>query len=284
MVSSVCRVAKSKGYTVMSNYHLRDRNLSLKSKGLLSQILSLPDDWDYTIEGLAKINKESRDAIRASVKELEAAGYIVRCRDRDERGCLRGSVYVIYEHPQNIEKIEQDFFDKPTLENPTQEKPTLENTTQLNKEIQNKEIQNKESILSYPERSALPETDVIGFDESERAAYRSLLKQNIEFDYIAGVRQDSREDLEEIVELMTDTVCTGKRTVRIAGEDISADVVRSRFLKLNSEHIMYVMDCLSRTRSTIRNIRQYMITCLYNAPTTMGSYYSSMVRRDFQKE
>ena len=132
----------------MSNYHLRDQSLSLKSKGLLSQILSLPDDWDYTIEGLAKINKESRDAIRTSVKELEAAGYIVRCRDRDERGCLRGSVYVIYEQPQNIEKTEKEFSDKPTLENRTQDNPALENTTQLNKDIQSKEIRNKESILS----------------------------------------------------------------------------------------------------------------------------------------
>lgn len=280
-MSSVCRVEKSKGYTVMSNYHLRDRNLSLKSKGLLSQMLSLPDDWDYTIEGLAKINKESRDAIRASVKELETAGYIVRCRDRDERGCLRGSVYVIYEHPQNIDK---EFSCSPTLENPTQEKPTLENTTQLNKEIQNKEIQNKESILSYPGKPVRTETTrQIGFDETTREAYRMLLKENIEFDYIASVRSDYLSELNEIVELMIDVICTGKQTVRVSGDNLPADVVRSRLMKLNCDHVVYVMDRLNDTETKIRNIRQYTLACLYNAPTTMENYYSARVRSDWKE-
>ena len=86
---SVFRVEKNKGYTVMSNHHLRNHALSLKAKGLLSQMLSLPEDWDYTLQGLAQINKESIDAIREAVRELERAGYIKRSRERDERGCLR---------------------------------------------------------------------------------------------------------------------------------------------------------------------------------------------------
>ena len=96
---SVFRVEKTKGYTVMSNHHLRNHTLSLKAKGLLSQMLSLPEDWDYTLQGLAQINKESIDAIREAVRELERAGYIKRSRERDERGCLRGTVYTIYEQP-----------------------------------------------------------------------------------------------------------------------------------------------------------------------------------------
>lgn len=107
---SVFRVEKSKDYTVMSNYHLRDKALSLKAKGLLSQMLSLPEDWDYTMKGLSAINRESIDAIRQAVKELEQAGYIIRSRNRDKRGCLRGSDYVIYEQPPVLEK--------PILENP----------------------------------------------------------------------------------------------------------------------------------------------------------------------
>ena len=94
---SVFRVEKNKGYMVMSNHHLRNHTLSLKAKGLLSQMLSLPEDWDYTLQGLAQINKESIDAIREAVRELERAGYIERSRERDERGCLRGTVYTIYE-------------------------------------------------------------------------------------------------------------------------------------------------------------------------------------------
>ena len=133
---SVFRVEKNKGYTVMSNHHLRNHTLSLKAKGLLSQMLSLPDDWDYTLQGLAQINKESIDAIREAVRELERAGYIKRSRERDERGCLRGTVYTIYEQPHAEPTPEEPTQALPTLDNPTLEKPmldlpTLENPTQL---------------------------------------------------------------------------------------------------------------------------------------------------------
>lgn len=84
----------------MSNHHLRNKELSLKAKGLLSQMLSLPEDWDYTLKGLSLINREKIDAIREAIKELERAGYIVRSRERDEKGRLRGADYVIFEQPQ----------------------------------------------------------------------------------------------------------------------------------------------------------------------------------------
>ena len=96
---AVFRVEKNSGYTVMSNHHLRNRALSLKAKGLLSQMLSLPEDWDYTLQGLARINRESIDAIRQAIRELEQAGYIQRSRERDEKGRLRGADYVIFELP-----------------------------------------------------------------------------------------------------------------------------------------------------------------------------------------
>ena len=136
---SVFRVEKNKGYTVMSNHHLRNHTLSLKAKGLLSQMLSLPENWDYTLQGLAQINKESIDAIREAVRELERAGYIKRSRERDERGCLRGTVYTIYEQPHAEPTPAEPTQEKPALDNPTLEKPmldkpTLENPTQLNTE------------------------------------------------------------------------------------------------------------------------------------------------------
>ena len=122
---SVFRVEKTKGYTVMSNHHLRNHTLSLKAKGLLSQMLSLPDDWDYTLQGLAQINKESIDAIREAVRELERAGYIERSRERDERGCLRGTVYTIYEQPHAEPTPEKPMQALPTLDNPILEKPII---------------------------------------------------------------------------------------------------------------------------------------------------------------
>ena len=133
---AVFRVEKNSGYTVMSNNHLRNRNLSLKAKGLLSQMLSLPEDWDYTLQGLARINRESIDAIRQAIRELEQAGYIQRSRERDEKGRLRGADYVIFELPQPIPASVSPTLENPTLENPTQENPTLENPMQLNADCQ----------------------------------------------------------------------------------------------------------------------------------------------------
>ena len=124
---AVFRVERNTGYTVMSNHHLRNKELSLKAKGLLSQMLSLPEDWDYTLAGLSYINREKIDAIREAVRELERAGYIQRSRERDEKGRLRGTDYIIYEQPPNLDlpTLENPTLGNPTLENPTQEKPIL---------------------------------------------------------------------------------------------------------------------------------------------------------------
>ena len=129
---AVFRVEKNRGYTVMSNHHLRNKDLSLKAKGLLSQMLSLPEDWDFTLKGLSLINREQIDAIRAAVRELEQAGYIVRSRERDSQGRLRGADYIIYEQPQPVP--DSPTLENPTLDNPTQENPTQEKPTQLNKD------------------------------------------------------------------------------------------------------------------------------------------------------
>ena len=122
---AVFRVERNTGYTVMSNHHLRNKELSLKAKGLLSQMLSLPEDWDYTLKGLSLINREKIDAIREAIRELERAGYIVRSRERDEKGRLRGADYVIFEQPQ------PPTPDLPTLENPTLDNPCLLYTSRL---------------------------------------------------------------------------------------------------------------------------------------------------------
>ena len=136
---AVFRVEKNKGYTVMSNHHLRNKELSLKAKGLLSQMLSLPEDWDYTLAGLSLINRESIDAIRTAVWELEKAGYITRRQGRDEKGKMTAIEYTIYEQPQppalDCPVLENPTADKPILENPTPDNPTSENPTQLNKEL-----------------------------------------------------------------------------------------------------------------------------------------------------
>ena len=145
---AVFRVERNRGYTVMSNHHLRNKGLTLKAKGLLSQMLSLPDNWDYTLAGLSRINREKIDAIREAVRELEKAGYIVRSRERDKKGRLRGADYIIYEQPQppvlDLPTLENPTLDNPTLEKPMLENPTLENPTQLNKDISRTDLSKKE--------------------------------------------------------------------------------------------------------------------------------------------
>ena len=287
---SVFRVEKNKGYTVMSNHHLRNHALSLKAKGLLSQMLSLPEDWDYTLQGLAQINKESIDAIREAVRELERAGYIKRSRERDERGCLRGTVYTIYEQPHAEPTPEEPTQEKPALNNPTVEKPmlekpTLENPMQLNtKSTKKRKRQSTDLSItdSIPFPSGFPETPVQKRTEAKETfeSYRELILENIDYDVLAGDPCVDREQLDEIVALVQETVCSTRSRIRVAGNDYPAEVVRSKLLKLNSEHIRFVMDCLKQNTTRIRNIRQYLLAMLFNAPSTMNSYYTALVAHD----
>ena len=278
---SVFRVEKNKGYTVMSNHHLRNHTLSLKAKGLLSQMLSLPDDWDYTLQGLAQINKESIDAIREAVRELERAGYIKRSRERDERGCLRGTVYTIYEQPHTEPTPEEPAqalpaSENPTLEKPMLDKPTLENPMQLITKGRNKEKQNTDQSItdSIPFPSGFPETPVQKRTEAKESfeRYRNLILENIDYDVLASDPHVDRELLDEIVDLVQETVCSTRSQIRVAGNDYPTEVVRSKLLKLNGEHIRFVMDCLKQNTTRIRNIWQYLLTVLFNAPSTMNSY------------
>ena len=286
---SVFRVEKNKGYTVMSNHHLRNHTLSLKAKGLLSQMLSLPDDWDYTLQGLAQINKESIDAIREAVRELERAGYIKRSRERDERGCLRGTVYTIYEQPHAEPTPEEPAQEKPALDNPTLEKPmldfpTLENPMQLNTKGKNKEKRNTDQSItdSIPFPSGFPKTATQKRTETKGTfeSYRELILENIDYDVLVDDPHVDREQLDEIVDLVQETVCSTRSRIRVAGNDYPTEVVRSKLLKLNGEYIRFVMDCLKQNTTRIRNIRQYLLAMLFNAPSTMSSYYAALVAHD----
>lgn len=159
---AVFRVEKNRGYTVMSNHHLRNAELSLKAKGLLSMMLSLPEEWNYTTRGLAAICKEGTDCIGSALKELEKTGYIVRNRLRDNKGKIVDVEYVIYETPRKPDLAhphkESPDTDYPDTENPDMDNPGLENQPQLNKDIssnyqQNTDLSNTDKsnpILSNP--------------------------------------------------------------------------------------------------------------------------------------
>ena len=104
-MSTVFRVEKNANYTVMANYHLKDRRLSYKAKGLLSEMLSLPPDWDYTLSGLAVIAADGLDSVRSAIRELEMFGYLVRYQSRDERGRMSVNEFIVYENPADRKSV-----------------------------------------------------------------------------------------------------------------------------------------------------------------------------------
>ena len=293
---AVFRVERNRGYTVMSNHHLRNRGLTLKAKGLLSQMLSLPDNWDYTLAGLSHINRESIDAIRTAVWELEKAGYILRRQGRDEKGKMTAIEYTIYEQPQPM--LENPIPGKPMLENPTTDNPTSENPTQLNKDRSRTNLSKKEKSItdlsstdSFPILSPDPSPFTEDAAEPERKGaeaktqsaveiYRDIIKDNIEYDILIQDPHMDKDRLDEIVDLILETVCTARKTLRIAGDDYPAELVKSKFLKLTSSHIEFVLDCMRENTTKIRNIKQYLRAVMFNAPSTIDSYYTSLVAHD----
>ena len=276
---AVFRIERTRDYTVMSNHHLRDKALSLKSKGLLSMMLSLPEDWNYTTRGLAKICKEGVDAIGGALRELEAAGYIVRHQLRDRQGRISDTEYVIYEQPQpKAPDTPQPDTASPDTENPYLDKPNTEKPAELN-------IEKSKTQKSIPFRATAaarpPERkgrDSMSMEEMQD--YRELILENIEYDHLCREFETYREDLDEIVELIVETVCAKRKTTRIAGADFPHEVVRSRFLKLDSSHIEFVMESLHNNTTEVRNMKQYLLTVLFNAPTTMSNHYTAQVNHD----
>mgnify|MGYP001638700709 FL=1 len=272
---AVYRVNKNRGYTVMANFHLRDKNLSLKAVGLLSKMLSFNDGWQFSTRGLSAICKEGPDAILSALRELENYGYLVRHQARDEKGRMSSMVFEIYEKPQEgLPETGNPYTENPDADNPVTEKPYTENPAQRNTdqvitEKRNNSLNNYQSI------------HLDGMDRmDERESYRELLWENLELDILAHDQRLDMDRVHELLEIMLDAICSTSPTIRINGEDMPQQVVKSRFLKLNSSHIEYILQAMNDNPTAIRNIRAYLLTALYNAPLTMDNYYSALVNHD----
>jgi len=305
---AVFRVEKTRDYTVMSNHHLRNTKLSLKAKGLLSLMLSLPENWDYTTKGLSFICKDGIDSINGGIRELEASGYVIRKRLRNEKGQLTTTEYTIFEQPQTLDtngippKVDNPIQEipvqgKPIVENPILDKPkqgepilgnphqlstNISNTNSLNTDLLNIEVSNPYPSNPY-QTSREPQNpiryDGIGCDGLEEI--RKLVLKNLEYEYIKN--QHNRERLDEIVDLMVETLCSTKATINVAGDDYPAQLVKEKLLRINCMHIEYVFECLGKTTTYIRNIRRYLLATLFNAPSTIDNYYSALVNHDLHR-
>jgi len=280
--------------------------LTLKAKGLLSQMLSLPETWDYTLKGLSHINRESIDAIRTAVWELEEAGYITRQQGRDGKGKMTAIEYTIYEQPQPVTTaepklccpiLENPTTGNPVLENPTTDNPTLENPMQLNKEVLKTNQSKKELLktdLSSTDSIPILSPNPLPFEDAAATPpewkgtepsdaykiYEEIIKENIEYNHFVTYNRFDKDRLDEIVDLILETVCTARKTIRVAGDDYPAELVKAKFMKLNSGHIEFVFECMKQNTTKIRNIKKYLLAVLFNAPSTMDSYYTALVAHD----
>ena len=300
---AVFRIEKNKNYTVMANYHLRDISLSLKAKGLLSLMLSLPEGWDYTTKGLACICKDGVDSICSTVKELENAGYVQRRRLRNELGHLTEIEYTILEKPVRTAaseeslpdssekagtppKREKPVLDDPVLDNPElafpeQEEPEQENSAQLNiqesiTEKLNTDLSSKDSF--FPSTGALPVNKQAPLTDGR--AEREKLREQIAYEIM--VERYSREQLDELVEIMLEVAMNRSPTIRIGREaEYATAYVQDRFSRITSMHIERVCDGIRDNHTQVRNTKAYLLAALFNAVSTLDSYYTMQANSDF---
>ncbi len=254
---AVYRVERTRDYTVMSNYHLKDTSLSLKAKGLLSMFLSFPEDWNYSTRGLAAICKEGVDAIGSTIKELEKAGYIIRRQLRGANGRITDTEYIIYEKPQPQEPPAPDadepdmpppdtaspHTENPDVAGPDMAAPHTENPAQLNinqfkTQKSNTQRSNTHSFPP-PTPSETPAQPVEGMKEIFEK--RDEIRDQIEYDLI--VTPSNREQLNEFVEIMLEVALSRTPTMKIGRDaEYPTAFVRQRFEQITSAHIEKVLD------------------------------------------
>jgi hypothetical protein len=283
----VFRVDKSRDFTVVANCIFKDRSLSAKAKGILVEMLSLPDSWDFTLKGLTTLFTDGIDSIRQGINELESRGYIVRERKRDARGRLGGMEYVIYETPHKpVENSPESA--EPTTENPTQEFSTEERPTtykELSKSITNASITKESSTDSFlPEVSKSFEdyepVERSGRKEvSDTSRAREEIKRQIEYDILVQRCQPSQ--LDELVEIMLEVKMNLSPTTRFSRDEVYPTVyVQDRYSKLTSEHIEQVLDGIRGNTSKVMHTKAYLMKCLFNAPETLENKVMMDVNHD----
>ena len=294
----VFRVDKSRDFTVVANCIFKDRSLSAKAKGILVEMLSLPESWDYTLKGLTTLFSDGIDSIRQGINELEKHGYIVRERKRDARGRLGGMEYVIYETPHMVQEDSQSVENfAPELPEPTTEKPTQDSSAEemptVYKEI-NKYNKNKSMTFEINKNSFLPEVSE-NFEEpvpvensgrkeiSDTSRAREEIKRQIEYDVMVQRCQPSQ--LDELVEIMLEVRMNLSPTTRFSRDEVYPTVyVQDRYSRLNAEHIEQVLDGIRENTSKVMHTKAYLMKCLFNAPETLESKVMMDVNHDLYGE
>ena len=278
---AVFRIEKTRDYTVMANHHLRNKALSLKAKGLLSLMLSLPEDWDYTTRGLSCICKDGVDSIRVGIQELEANGYLVRERRRNENGQYGAIEYTILEKPRQV-AIPPPVQEKPILENPKQVipmqvLPTQEIPAQLSIEESNTQKSNTDESNTH---SFFP-SDAQNEGQTEIRDVRERIKHQIEYDWLRG--QFRQEQVDELLEIMLEVAMNRSETIRIGRDsEYPTQYVQERFRKITSAHIERVLEGIADNRTQVWNTKAYLLAALFNSVSTIDHYYTMQYNHDYR--
>lgn len=284
------RIHKTNNYTVMSNYHFNDVRLSYKAMGLLSKMLSLPDNWVFTLQYLANQAKDGLDSVRAGIKELEVAGYIERSQSRSENGKFSKNVFNVYEHPHNTENSEVQpllenpttVVDSPSLDFPTTVNPTTEKSSTENPTLLNTYKLNTYKLNTYNNQSINQSNkDNKKIDRLiDLENYTELIKDNISYSTLCYDNKTLTEDIDEIINLMAEIVTFNDKPIKINNNYIPSELVKSRFLKIDHSDMQYILDRLSRNTTKVNNIRSYLISVIYNSKNTISNYYKAEVNHD----
>ncbi len=299
------------GFTIINNSIFHDKRLNLKDRGLLCTLISLPDNWEFSVNGLAASLEDGRDSIKASLNRLEEFGYLKRTEER-----IKGRFATYFElilepkdEPEESEKLvsnsgslnneknsdcgksathesksventcfsESKVSKKSVTENPSRlirhGKSVTENPPQYNKYNKINKYNKKINHINQSDRSegdSLP-GDNGSIDEID--VVTAMIKDNIHYDLLLRKKPHHKHEINEIVDLMVDVCLSNSKTIRVGGEDKSTDLVKSKFEKINFMTICYVLDCLSTAYTRVKNVRNYLITTLYNAPMTESSYH-----------
>ena len=310
------RVERTEGFTVMSVFHLRDKTLSMRAKGLLSFILQLPPDWKFSTRGLAANMRDGVDAVTETLRELERAGYIARRRLRDEKGHYKDTMYTIYEKPRSngnpspsgsqspsseastpdstfSDQVSPDpgipyqeipdvgFPDEasPDAGSPAQEKNTLLSTNRPNTDISKRKRESTNASSTNQSNHYHINPEKKADDDLDIDSIYETLKAN--FLYDSTVTEYNRGELDNILDIMVEMVCCQSRTLTISKVDQPIELVRKRVYQINYMTMQYILNSLEKTSTEPQDPKAYIMTVIFNAPVTKDIRDAPRIRNMF---
>ena len=274
----VFRIERTRDYTVMCNHHLKNPALSLKAKGLLSMMLSFPDEWNYSERGLASICKEGVDAIHSAIKELEANGYMERHQLRGKGGRIVDTEYVIYERPHQPDTVPPDT-ENPDMAFPDAVEPETDNPAELNTEIQNTQKINTQVFNTQSFFPPTPSREITD-GRTDGFTQKCEIRDQIEYEILCD--QYHAQQVDELVELMLEVQLNRGKTIRLGRDaEFPTAFVQHRFSQIGRGHIEKVLDGINENTTEVKNTKAYLLAALFNSVSTLDNHYTMRVNHDF---